>query len=172
MTRLAGALLRGLHLAAYLKAQARLVVQLHALQKAPLSRSSLRHLSHLLTLVKVRNLVKYSIKELCIAWKWPSIAAQANAEGKFGLSCLIWMLVLSVVLSRRPSGQYFDTKFPLNGLGRHQARGVCRACQGLQDAIQRQQVAVAEALPPTITHMESGAQVGPSCLLPPLPIAV
>ena len=53
MTRLAGALLRGLHLAASLKAKARLVIQLHSLQKAPLSRSCLRHLSHLLTLIKV-----------------------------------------------------------------------------------------------------------------------
>jgi len=31
--------------------------------------------------------------------------------------------------------------------------------QGLQDAFHRQQVAIAEALPPTITHMKSGAQV-------------
>lgn len=53
MTRLAGALLRGLHLAASLKAKAWLVIQLHSLQKAPLSRSCLRFLSHLLTLVKV-----------------------------------------------------------------------------------------------------------------------
>ena len=53
MTRLAGALLRGLHLAASLKAKARLVIQLHSLQKAQLSRSSLRHLSHLLALIKV-----------------------------------------------------------------------------------------------------------------------
>ena len=54
MTRLAGALLRGLHLAASLKARAQLVIQLHALQKAPLSRACLRQLSHLLTLIKVR----------------------------------------------------------------------------------------------------------------------
>ena len=53
MTRLAGALLRGLHLAASLKARAQLVIQLHALQKAPLSRTCLRQLSHLLTLIKV-----------------------------------------------------------------------------------------------------------------------
>ena len=32
--------------------------------------------------------------------------------------------------------------------------------QGLRDAFDRQQVAIAEALPPTITHMKSGAQVG------------
>lgn len=32
--------------------------------------------------------------------------------------------------------------------------------QGLQDAFDREQVANAEALPPTITHMKSGAQVG------------
>ena len=31
--------------------------------------------------------------------------------------------------------------------------------KGLEDAMQRQQVAIAEALPPTITHMKSGAQV-------------
>ena len=54
MTRLAGALLRGLHLAASLKARAQLVIQLHALQKAPLSRACLRQLSRLLTLIKVR----------------------------------------------------------------------------------------------------------------------
>lgn len=56
MTRLAGALLRGLHLAASLKARAQLVIQLHALQKAPLSRACLRQLSHLLTLIKVNVL--------------------------------------------------------------------------------------------------------------------
>ena len=31
--------------------------------------------------------------------------------------------------------------------------------QGLQDACNRQQASIAEALPPTITHMKSGAQV-------------
>jgi len=53
VTKLAGALLRGLHLAASLKSKAQLVIQLHALQKAPLSRSCLRQLSQLLTLIKV-----------------------------------------------------------------------------------------------------------------------
>ena len=38
------------------------------------------------------------------------------------------------------------------------------ACKGLQDAMQRQQVPIAEALPPTITHMKSGAQVQYLCL--------
>lgn len=53
MTRLAGALLRGLHLAAFLKAKCHLVIKLHALQKATLSRSCVRHLCNLLILVKV-----------------------------------------------------------------------------------------------------------------------
>lgn len=43
-------------------------------------------------------------------------------------------------------------------------KDVCHACKGLQDAMQRQQVPIAEALPPTITHMKSGAQVQHSCL--------
>ena len=34
-----------------------------------------------------------------------------------------------------------------------------RDVQGLQDACSRQQASIAEALPPTITHMKSGAQV-------------
>ncbi len=40
-------------------------------------------------------------------------------------------------------------------------KDVCCACKGLQDTMQRQHVAIAEALPPTITHMKSGAQVWP-----------
>ncbi len=74
VTRLAGALLRGLHLAASLKARARLVIQLHSLQKASLSRSCLCHLSHLLTLIKVTTelatdvqcIMEHSRKRLCV----------------------------------------------------------------------------------------------------------
>lgn len=55
VTRLAGSLLRGLHLAASLRAKAQGVIQLHALQKAPLSRACLRHLSLLLVLIKVNS---------------------------------------------------------------------------------------------------------------------
>ena len=47
------------------------------------------------------------------------------------------------------------------GASGNTSKGHCDV-QGLQDACSRQQASIAEALPPTITHMKSGAQVDTS----------
>ena len=96
MTRLAGALLRGLHLAASLKAKARLVIQLHSLQKAQLSRSSLRHLSHLLTLIKVGPGECHIIRQAGAT----TCAIIRNKPNRLcSLHDTLWLLVHSVLLS-------------------------------------------------------------------------
>ncbi len=53
LTRMAAALVRGLHLAAALRARVHTAISLHALLGAPLNRSALRLLSHNLCLLKV-----------------------------------------------------------------------------------------------------------------------
>jgi hypothetical protein len=53
LTRMGAALVRGLHLAAALRARLHTSISLHALLGAPLNRSSLRLLSHNVCLLKV-----------------------------------------------------------------------------------------------------------------------
>ena len=53
LTRAAGALVRGVHLAAALRARLQACVALHAALGAPLPRALLRLLSHALCLIKV-----------------------------------------------------------------------------------------------------------------------